>query len=160
MKKKLFLICPECHIEQEIRDKFDGDIYFLTALGAVFCPLESDEAGEICDLISREEISEVGIVCATSCSFIQSIINDHEFRNTAAEVSLLQLYQSHPVEFALSATKAERAEDLSRLNIANQIKLLHEDRQIGPKISSNQVSLKGYVYNPERSSFHEAGVAV
>jgi hypothetical protein len=95
---KLYLICPDCHIENIIRSEFGEDSYFLTALGAVFNMSEFRYAEEVNHYINKLDISEIVIVTDVDCTFKKTVVCQDETFDTRAE-RVLMIY--NPVKITL-----------------------------------------------------------
>lgn len=153
-KKKLYLICPDCHIEQVLRSKFGQDAYFLSALGSVFDFSEFDYAEALNDFISREMISEVIIVNVTNCTFIMNTICKKNSYNTKAEQELRRLQENNAERFILLGI-SEQEELLTKLNFYRQAYELLDLEAIGSKIDDGIISISGLIYNRNDFRFEQ-----
>jgi len=155
---KLFLICPDCHIEDAIREEY-GECFFLTALGTVFNIDTFEYAEEINRLIADEEIGQIYIVNDFSCTFIQNIINGDPAYNTEAEQVLMSILTDNKEEFnELNTTNENKALSLAKLNINRQFNELLDLAFIGDKIQDNQIKIKGLIYNRHHGQFDEFAI--
>lgn len=151
-KEKLYLICPDCHIEQPIRQKFGKNAYFLTALGSVFNISEFEYAEEINQFISAEKISEIIIVNDIQCTFICNTIEKDKNHETRAEIELEKLMANNQSNFN-SLELNEQKKLLAKLNIYRQAYELLDVAFIGNKITDGIIGLSGLIYNRENSTF-------
>jgi len=113
----LFLVCPECHLEIPLRNRYGEDSCFLTALGAVFDFSESEYVEEIRQFVTSDGVDSISIVNSPSCRFIQKALEEKcEFQSRSASV-LLDLVASRKSEFLL---ENDPAVALARANITRQ----------------------------------------
>lgn len=73
--KKIFLICPECHLESTIRDSFFGDLFFMSSLGLAFKDQEAEFISQLHFLIETENASEIILVADDHCRVTKSVLN-------------------------------------------------------------------------------------
>jgi len=151
-KEKLYLICPDCHIEKIIRQKFGNDVYFLTALGSVFDISEFEYAEEVNRFINNEIILEIVIVNDIHCTFICNTVQRDKNYNTQAEKELTKLQENNKPKFELLDLD-KRKELLAELNIYRQAYELLEVAFIGNKIKDGLLKLSGLIYNRENLTF-------
>jgi hypothetical protein len=155
----LFLICPDCHIENAIREEYSEVGFFLTALGSVFNEDTFEYAEQINQLIAGEEIGQIYIVNDFYCTFIQNIINGDPTHNTNAEEVLMSILADNQEEFNESdTTKENKALILAKLNIYRQSKELLDLAFIGDKIRDKQIEIKGLIYNRHNGQFDEFSI--
>jgi len=154
-KARLFLLCPECYLELEIKKHFTGKLYFLTALGSVFDVSDAGYRESIQNFINKKNINEIIIVNNSSCRLIQSVLNDPKTCKTYPEEILQILYLNCQIEFLTEKNMHERAFRLSKLNIELQAELLREIDFIGDKIEKNETKVRGMIYERERNHFSE-----
>lgn len=153
-KEKLYLICPDCHIEQAIRQKFGSDAYFLTALGSVFDISEFEYAEEVNQFINNETISEIIIVNDIQCTFICNTVERDKNHETRAERKLEQLMADNDSKFN-SISLEEQKQLLAKLNIYRQAHDLFNVAFIGNKIADGMIRLSGLIYNRDDSTFEK-----
>ena len=151
-KGTLYLICPDCHIEEVIRAKFGRDSYFLTALGTVFNMSAFEYAEEVNKCISNQVITEIVIVNDIQCTFICNIVSKNNNCNTKAELELKKLRKNNSSKFESLDISMEK-KTLAKLNIYRQAYQLLEVAFIGNKIRDEIITLSGAMYNREAASF-------
>jgi len=157
MQKRLFFVCPDCFLEGKIRRHFDGESYFLTALGGVFQPASFEYAEKVNELLSRNEIREICIVNDNHCTFTQNVVNGKKSScSVRAEEVLQQVYRGNPRTFSQAQDKKEEQTRLAQLNIIRQALQLRDTAYIGERIETEGVQLKGFVYDRERDCFEES----
>ena len=147
IKEKLYLICPDCHIELAIKSKFDQNAYFITALGAVF----HNYVQTIEHFVDRKMISEIIIVNDTHCTFIENTICKKNY-GTNEELELRRLQHNHAEAFA-SLAGIKQQELLAKLNIYRQAYEILEDDALVHKINEQSIILSGLTYNRESAVF-------
>lgn len=157
MTKRLFLVCPDCFMEQKVRAQYGSDSYFLTALGAVFHMDNFQYAEEVNAFLSGEDVKDIFIVNDVKCTFIQNTLStkNHE---TKAEQKLAQLYLDNYDRFEELSSDEEKKEKLALLNIKRQAKDLLEVAFIGTKIRDHQLTVKGLLYNRKTDTFKEVSL--
>lgn len=153
-KEKLYLICPDCHIEQAIRKKYGSNSYFLTALGSVFDISEFEYAEEVNQFIKNETISEIVIVNDIHCTFIRNTIENDKNHETNAEKVLQQLMLNNTSAFN-QCEQSDQKRLLARLNIYRQAYALLDVTFIGNKITDGIINLSGLIYNRENYEFEK-----
>jgi len=151
---KLYLICPDCQIENAIRHKFGNDAYFLTALGSVFDISEFEYAEEVNQFINKEIIKEIIIVNDFDCTFIINAIKKQGDHNTKAEKELLLLQNTNISEFR-NLDYEEQKITLVKLNICRQAYALLDVAFIGNKIKDGSINVNGLIYNRKMSFFEK-----
>lgn len=159
MKKKLYLICPECFIEEKIRREFGNHTFFLTALGTVFNMTNFEYAEEVNDLLNRESISDICIVNDVECSFLKNACTKNHPSNTRAEQVLNSLYESNEDKFE-SLRPEQQQKILARLNIIRQAKELIKIPIIGNKISNQTIKLSGLLYDRKAQEFEKLTIGM
>jgi len=153
-KEKLYLICPDCHIEQPIRQKINNDAYFLTALGSVFDISEFEYAEEVNQIVNNEIISEIVIVNDIHCTFITNTVHKDKNHETKAEKVLEKLMENNSIEFKPLKLNQQK-NHLAKLNIHRQAYDLLEVAFIGNKIRDRIIKISGLIYNREDKKFEK-----
>ncbi len=154
MNKRLFLVCPDCFIEQTIRKHYGPDSFFLTALGSVFHIDSFEYAEEINSFLSGEGVLDIFVVNDIKCTFIQNTMTSKNHQ-TKAEQKLAQLYLENYDEFEELDTDEDKAQKLALLNIERQVNELSETAFIGDKISDGRLTVKGLLYDRTQEMFKE-----
>ncbi|WP_146194167.1 carbonic anhydrase [Brumimicrobium oceani] len=152
-ENKLFLICPDCFLENRIQHNFPGQSYFATALGAVFAPIKFGYAESINGIINRENIKEVYVVNDTSCRFINAIIQGEEGFNTKEEKILNDVFYENSVAILKHENIKDRAMELLQLNLTKQVKELRKTDLIGSKFQAGVLTIEGLIYDRKTLSF-------
>jgi len=153
-KEKLYLICPDCHIEQAIRQSFGDDAFFLTALGSIFDISEFEYAENVNQFVNNETISEIIIVNDIHCTFIRNTVHKNKNHNTKAEQVLEKLMKNNNPEFK-SLELNQQKKLLGKLNIYRQAYDLLDVSFIGNKIRDGIITVSGLIYNREDSTFEK-----
>lgn len=143
MSSKLFLVCPAGQSEHKIRYKYEGNLYFLTALGGVFDMSDAHYASSVIETIQRESIKEVYVVSDTACMFINSIIHHKFIFPTKAEKQLADLFKSNQYIFNNAENLLEKAALLAELNIKQELHKLSNNPLLKDEIIKNNISLHG-----------------
>ena len=157
---KLFLICPDCHIEQAVRNHYENDCFFLTALGTVFEIESFEHAEDVNILIHTEQVSAIYILNDICCSFISNVLNNKTAYPTKAEITLKSIYRSqqHLIEAVDDFT--HKAKLLARENIHRQALELLDAAFIGNKIRDGSIQVFGLIYTRETGEFEEFRVPI
>ena len=158
--KRLFLVCPECTIEQKIRVKYGSDSFFLTALGCVFHIDNFQYAEAVNSFLSGEDVMHIYIVNDINCTFIQNTLSSGTNHKTKAEIALAELYLNNIDSLEKLNSEDEKALQLAKLNIYRQANDLKSTAFLGSKIDSGQIVLKGVLYHKEKNEFTEIGVDI
>jgi hypothetical protein len=146
---KLFLICPDCYIEQPIRNKFGDNCFFLTALGTVFDLTSFEYLKEINQFVVRENIEQIYLVNDTSCTFIKNAVEGEVKFDTKAEKPLLDIKSSSSELMNLSSNE-QKCSKIAELNLKRLRYELTESAFLGQKIEDGEIDLKGLLF--DRSS--------
>ncbi len=158
MNKKLFLVCPNCQLEHFIKDRFGEDVFFLTALGAVFDFHEVAYAEAIADFIEREAVTEIFIVNDTSCCLLESVLEKREGLGTAAEQVLLHLLIENNSTVMAENTLLEKKKRLAELNVRRQFFEILSNGLLLIAIVRAKVRLKGLLTTKRAGKIKEIGV--
>lgn len=154
-RSKLFLVCPDCHLEMAVQKHFKGNLYFLTALGSVFNTTCPHYAESIDTLVVQEHIEEVIVVNDCSCRFIQTVLNNDKGYETCAEEVLQVLHYNCQIELLAEKNIGRRAFKLAELNIQQQADSLKETSFIGERIERKKIRLRGLIYERDKGVFSE-----
>lgn len=147
--KKLFIICPECYIEQCIRQSFE-ECFFVTALGSVCSILDERFWHEVDDFIDREGIKEAYIVGDFYCGFIDSTLKLKPETNTDAEKRLSKIMLSLNDEASMDNKKIA----LCKANIIESAQSwLKQSQLMTERVSKGGVGLKGLLFDRSKQSF-------
>ncbi len=142
----LFLVCPECNIEQTIRKKFGDSGLFLTALGGVFHINEPEFINEFNSFLEREQISCIYIVNDTGCTLLENaILNNNQSLPAVKELIELMLQNRGRV---INTTLR-----LAKTNILKQASNLLSIKNVRTKISEGELIIKGIVYFRKTNTF-------
>ena len=151
-REKLFLICPDCHLEQTLRNEFGQEIYILTALGSVFDFSEFDYVETLHHFLNRERIAEIVLVNDVDCAFIRNAIYQENRYHTKAEQELSRLKKNNVEKFASLETN-EQKKLLAKLNIYRQAYELLNAVFIGSEIDNRSIRTSGLICNRDKSKF-------
>lgn len=156
---KLYLICPDCDIEQALRAEFGQDLLFLTALGAVFDFSAYEAAASLDELLHQEAVVELVIVNDAHCTFIENTICKEQRTPTQAEQELARLQANNAEKFA-SLNNTEQQALLARLNVHRQAYELLDVAFVGGRISDGLVQVSGVVYDRSSARFEQVPLAL
>jgi len=145
MNKKLFLVCPECNLEYFIRKKYGDDVYFLTALGAVFNFSEVKYTESVMDFITKESITDIFLVNDTSCRFIKSILEREDGFDTFCENIIRDILIDNFSAIMHGKSLIEKKKHLAELNVKQQIKEIMTNELILQRIIQQNVRITGLV---------------
>jgi carbonic anhydrase len=155
MKNKLFLVCPDCHVENTIKRNFEGNLYFATALGAVFTPIKFGYAESLNGLINREEILEIYVVNDIYCRFINNVLDNEKGFNTKEENALRKLFIGNIEEIMQHDDRQLKSIELAKINILQQVNELRRTEFIGQKYESGYIQIKGLLFDRKKLTFEE-----
>lgn len=151
--KKLYLICPDCHIEHAVKE-FDEDVYFFTALGSVFDFSEFFYAEMLANFIIEDKVSDVFIVNDSNCTFLKNTVCKDNNYNTTVEQQLASLQLNNSERFSES-DKNHQLELLAKLNIYRQAYELLDLPLVNSKIGCELKSVSGLIYNRNSTRFKQ-----
>ncbi|WP_456458933.1 hypothetical protein [Reichenbachiella sp.] len=143
LKKPLFIVCPECHIEHLIRKEFGHDILFISALGGEYLYGSIEEYEEVSQLIDQENVNQVYIVNSCGCTFLDAVISGNHFKDTSVEQTLNNLYFDHIEDLLPIEEHSERIRVLSELFMKTQGQRLLNSPFLGSKIESGELQCDG-----------------
>lgn len=150
---RLFFICPECFIEQAIRDSFDGNTFMLTSLGAIVDSPSLDYATAIADLVEKENITEICVVNDAGCTFIKEGIRRRDHYSAPAAEYLANLFEEHIEDIPYNGSIEDIQKSLAAINVERQLDNLRAAPVLGDKIAAGNISLKAYVYDKVTGEF-------
>lgn len=144
--RKLFIVCPECCLENDIRLYFGENCYFITALGAVAALFEPSYLKYIERFIEKENIQQIYFMQDLECCFIDTGAYSTKPRfNTTAEQKLINLRKANIKKETTSFTLKMR---LCELNIYNSAtSWIEKSNYFETKISKNELSIEGIIYH-------------
>ena len=145
MNNKLFFICPFSQLEHFIREKYGDDVFFITALGAVFQFEDANYVEVIRDFINRENITDIFIVNDTSCRFIKSVIEKEKGFGTFSEEVMLNLLIDNYSVVMYNKSLIEQQKSLAELNVKQQAKEIMKSELFQQQIIQNKISIKGLI---------------
>jgi carbonic anhydrase len=151
---RLFLVCPDCFIEQKIRNKYGNNSFFLTALGTVFYIDSFEYAEEVNTFLSCKDIKELIIVNDTRCTFIKNTLGVKN-NQTKVEQRLAELYLKNYDSFETIESKVDQRTHLEKLNIYRQVHELRQTAFLSSKIKNGDIEVKGLIYNRDMDEFTE-----
>jgi carbonic anhydrase len=138
---KLFLICPDCYIENRIRSKFQGNLFFITALGSVLNSIDSNFIKSVKELLVQEDITEICIVNDTSCRFLESVIKGKKGYSTSAEKELKWLLSNYLYRLNHLDNIKETSTELAKHNLIHQKKRFMKTSIFKTHLESNPIKL-------------------
>ena len=145
MNNKLFLVCPFSCMENFIRQKFGDNVFFITAMAAVFQFNETEYLKSIKDLIEREEIQEIIIASDTSCRFINGVLNDEKEFGSYAETQIKNILLENVDGLTNSNRIADKQKIIAQFIIKNQAQELSKHYLFRSEILKNKIVVKGIV---------------
>jgi carbonic anhydrase len=149
---KLFFICPDCYLEQEVRQSFGEDCFFVTALGSVWSILGDDFWSGMDDFIAREQIGHIYIVNDTDCTFVGSALLLKPTTNTEAEKFLIELTTNPKID-SIPNLKEKKVE-LCKLNLQSSAQwCVQHSSCMRQKLDNNEIILEGLLFDRKQRSF-------
>ena len=109
-------------MENFIRQKYGDDVFFITAMAAVFQSDETEYLQEIKYLIHRENITDIFILNDTSCRFINSVLKNENGTDTPCEKVLQQLLKDNATSIIENKSLLEQQIALAGINVKHQAK--------------------------------------
>ncbi len=155
MKSKLFLVCPDCHLEYLIKKTYGDDVFFLTALGAVFNFGEVKYIEALMDFIADEGVTDIFVVNETSCRFIKSIIEGENGFDTFCEDIIKDVLIDNYFDVMHRASLTDKKERLAELNVKQQIREIMSNELFLQSIAKYRVNIKGLVLTAEEKVVNE-----
>lgn len=155
MKNKLFFVCPECQMEHFIQEHYDQDVFFLTALGAVFDFQDTELTDSLNDFITKNSITDIFIVNDTSCSFIKSVLENEKGFGTSCETTLLNLLIDHYSIMMTNLPPIRKQEYLGKVNCERQANEIVANESFKHLVSQTNISIKGLVTTKSKNKIAE-----
>jgi carbonic anhydrase len=152
-KKILFFICPDCHLESTLVQKYGQDIYFLTALGSVFDLSDTSFIHDLDSLVERELISEIVIINDSCCTFLTNTVLPKAGYSTKVEEVLKKLFHHNADRFEYLKTD-KKLELLAKLNTYRQLYEFFDVPLLGKKIEKGLINVRGLVYDRSNKTFN------
>ena len=141
----LFLVCPFSCLEQPIKRKYGKDHFFLTSPAAVFGWNQIDHLIAIRDVIVQQEIKEICVVAATSCRFINAVLQKNKPFGLPAEKVLIELYIDNYFKYFKDEAIANQQNQFAKLIVQRQLDELIAVPFIGECIEEHDITLQGLV---------------
>lgn len=160
MKNKLFLICPDSHIEAFIKEQYGQEAFFLSALGGVFNFQEISYVETIGDFIQRESIEEIFIVNETSCRFMKRMLEQEKGFGTNAEQVMLDLFIDNYATIMAGTSLTAKQNRLAELNIRRQALEILSNELLLQQIEQSQIRLKGLITTKAKGRIKEVNVSL
>jgi hypothetical protein len=151
----VFLICPDCHIEQAIRNWFGRNCYFLTALGAVFHFNNFEFAEEVHQFVAGEGVKYIYIVNALSCTFVRRVAQGEVVRNVDGVNVLMSLAVDCKEDIDRVGNPGADAFFTAKTNILRQARELSDAAYFRHEIEAGDIVLKGLIYDRNEHVFME-----
>ncbi|MEW5844151.1 MAG: carbonic anhydrase [Bacteroidota bacterium] len=147
MSNKLFLVCPFSCMENYIRTNYGDDVFFITAMAAVFQSEEQEYIQDIAALIAGENITQIFVVNDTSCRFINNVLKKESGFDTPAEKILQKIYSDNHSSFPHGQPLPEQQKTLAMLNVKQQAdeimkQLVSQQRHFGKIKITGLVTMK------------------
>lgn len=143
---RLYLICPECFSEQEIRNEFGEDSYFLTSLGAIFDQDSDTYTPNIQYLLSELTINEVYIFQSVDCNFInQNFDSGYKRIGLPTEKTFASDYRNIVKKPVVSISPLDRKLEISEMNLIRQLTYVRQLVDDSNKTTRKHM-LEGVIY--------------
>lgn len=149
------MICPAAQLEHLLQEKYGTDIFFLTALGGVFCFNEPNYTEPLLALIEREAIVEIVFVNDTSCRFISSVLEAEPRLGFTAEYALIDLLIDRYYHVMRAPTLHQQKIRLATLNLRQQADKLKATPCFQQFCRHYPLQLKGLITTKSAGSFME-----
>ena len=149
MNNKLFLVCPFSLMEKFITTKYGKDVFFLTAMGAVFNFQDKKYLRAVKNFIVREKIEEITIVIDTSCRFINNALSNGLYYGSKSENTIRKLLKDQDATELNRKTVGEQQSRLAGLIISYQAHEMMKQETFQDIIIDNKISVKGLITTKE-----------
>ncbi len=159
MKKNLFFICPDGHLEHFIREKFGDSVFFATALGAVFNFNDINYSKSLSDFITRESITDIFIVNDTSCRFINNVLEKDISFMTFSEHAMSKLLINNDSIIINIKSLINKKKALAELNVKRQIEEIMNDKLLLQRIIQDKISIKGIISTKAENKWIELNLS-
>lgn len=154
---RLFLICPDCHLEIPLTKIFGENSFYLTALGTAFDLTEYKFMEEVNQVVINEDIKEIILVNDHQCTFVKSALQNEVRFNTKAEEILVSI-ASNSDDVQSIRDETLKSKQISKINIKRLAQDVSNSAFLGTKIHTGEIKLKAIIYNREDGSIQETGV--
>ncbi len=152
---KLFLICPDSHLENFIRQYYGDRTYYLTALGAVFDFRRVNYAEAVANFIRHKPISEIYLTQDIAGKFLRNILDKKSGLGTVAEKKLLDLLIDNYSGIMRHTSREQQLSCLADIALREQANELRANYLLQQTISESGASLKGLLINRGRNYMQE-----
>jgi carbonic anhydrase len=152
---KLFLVCPDCHMENYLQDYFGDHVYFVTASGIVMNTNDMDAMEGFCNLLHNERINEIHVVCETSCVQMQNIIRNQKPYGFYFEEVLIDLFVDNYFEIMNHSAEFDRLKTFAEKNIIRQIDEIFNCPQIMQACAELDIEIKGLLVSKKTNLIEE-----
>jgi len=151
--KRLFLVCPTDSMELIIRNKFMGEPFFVTALGAYF-EFDLQEQLDLWDLICENRITQIVFVSSIDNLFYWRTFEKHRKHHYPIDKALARTWKKISENRLEPGVFFPNVHLLAARHLANQKKRLLSTDYIGGHLSKENVAVKAYVYHPQEEVFY------
>ncbi|MGV3540261.1 MAG: hypothetical protein ACO1OQ_10645 [Rufibacter sp.] len=153
MSNTLFLVCPDCHLEPILQEKFGPNTTFLTALAGAFHWEAPVYAHALAHLLDMENIQEVVWAQDTSCRFLGYVLDQTGTQDLyPGQVWKTLLQQHQPALQDLPCGLPQREFLLEQL-FKSQVRDMLANHLLQDKISQKQIKLGKLLFSsPERDN--------
>ena len=142
MNTKLFLVCPFSCMENFIREKYGDDVFFITAMGAVFQLNETEYLKSVKDFIERENITEIFVASDASCRFINNALKNELNYGMYSESVIQKLLKDNYALVMIEKTIDEQQIKLAELIVNHQATELKKPHCLQQQIIQNKIIIK------------------
>jgi hypothetical protein len=141
--KKLFIICPDCFLDNYLQKYFGDNVFFVTASGIVVNTNDLSTIEGFCDFLETENISEIYVVCEISCIQLKNILKHNKPHGFYFEEVLVDLFVDNYFEISAKQSEREQLTVFAEKNILRQINELHECEMFSNTCAELGIEMKG-----------------
>jgi len=152
----LYLICPECCLEETLRRHFRGRNFFLTMLGAVFDLANYSFGDSIQNLLDEQNIDEINVINDLNCSFFKNAIEpDDRINEFYAAKVIKEVESAYHVANDPLLNAHQKLKRMAEINVWEQMDRLKYVPQISDLMVKKNISVKGFTYDRHQDIFQE-----
>ncbi|WP_298541437.1 hypothetical protein [uncultured Aquimarina sp.] len=149
----LFMICPTDNIESVLRQTYDCQAFFYTALGANF-RWDIDTEQSLITLIENQKITQLIFITKYTNLFYREILEPEIEPFFNVNETLLQVDKTLPDYFLSQSHPILRMMLFASRHLQRQQKNILETPILGKALKHNMITTQSFVYHPNNHSFY------
>jgi carbonic anhydrase len=153
--RKLILVCPDCRLENVIKNKFEGQVYFMTAFGAFLEPNEDSFRETLINIIEEKKIDQIILISDSMCSAFEKYFNMNGTLLDFEGNHLMSTKSKFQSLLKLERDVKEKKKILTELVLVDQAEKLYRSEYLNGMIKSGKLAINAYSFNQANDQFDQ-----